>query len=93
MQHITIQSPPPLRTEKALSEQEEIVHLGDSLVMDTYILNYDEFQKNIVQARKKHFLDDLTSPTYIRERVIVMDTRRNPKGIVATNLAFTSDTK
>lgn len=35
-------------------------------------------------------LDDLASPTFIRERVIVADTRKNLNAIVTANLAFAS---
>lgn len=84
---VTIQSPPPLIAEEAPSGEDELVPL-EGLVMDTYNLTYDELQKIIVQARKKHFLDDLTSSTFIRERVIVTNTRRNMNVIVAANLAF-----
>lgn len=38
-------------------------------------------------------MDDLISPTFIRERVIVTDTKRNLEAIGATNLAFTGATK
>lgn len=61
--------------------------------MDTYNLTYDELQKKIVQARKKKFPDDLTSLAFIRERVIIMDTRRKPEAIAAANLAFACATK
>lgn len=61
--------------EQAPREEEEIVPLDDGMIMDTYNLTYDELQKNIVKARKKKFPNDLKSPTFIRERVIVMDTR------------------
>jgi len=46
-----------------------------------------------VQAWKKHFLDGLASPSLIRERVIVIDTRRNLDAIVVVNLAFVGATK
>jgi len=41
-QQVTIQFPPPLTTEQAPIEEEEIVPLDDGLVMDTYNLTYDE---------------------------------------------------
>lgn len=56
--------------------------------MDIYILTYDELQKKIVEARKKHFSDDLTHPTFIKEKVIVMDTRENLEAISAMNFSF-----
>lgn len=58
-----------------------------------YDLTYDELHKNIVQVRKKHFLDDLAYPSFIRERMIVTGTRINTGSIVVTNLAFTSALK
>lgn len=75
---ITIQSPPPQTTNQALNEEEEIVPLDDGPIMDMYIVTYDEIQKNILQERKKQFLYKLMYPTFIRERVIVTDTKRNP---------------
>lgn len=91
-QQVTIQSPHP-STEQAPSEEEEIIPLDDGLVTSTYNLSYDELQKNIVQERKKYFPDDLSSPTFIRESVIMTDTRRNLGAIATTNLAFTGATK
>lgn len=70
----------------------KVVPLNADLFMDTYNLSYDELQKNIVQACKKNFLDDLALPTFIRERVIMVDTRKNPNSIVTSNFAFTSAT-
>lgn len=61
--------------------------------MDTYNWTYDGFKKKIVQVRKKHFFNDLASPTFIGERVIVTESRRNTGAIVATNLAFIGATK
>lgn len=46
-----------------------------------------------MQARKKHFLDDLTHPAFIKDKVTVMDTKKNCEVITATNLAFTRDSK
>lgn len=56
-------------------------------------MSYNELQKKIVQARKKHFPNDLVSPASIRERMIVVDTRKNPNSISATNLSFIGATK
>jgi len=57
--------------------------------MDTYNLTYNELQKNIIQVRKKHFPNYLASLAFIRERVIMMDTGKNPGAIFIANLAFT----
>ena len=56
--------------------------------MDTNNIFYDELTRDIVQAHKKHFLDDLASPAFIREGVILEDTNKNPNLIVEANLAF-----
>jgi len=56
--------------------------------MDVYNLSFDEFQNKIVQARRNHFLDDHAPPTFIRERVIVANTKKNPNVIIIANLAF-----
>ena len=56
--------------------------------MDMYNLTYDELQKNIVQVRKKHFLDDLTSPALIRERGMWQTPEKNISVIAIANLAF-----
>lgn len=61
--------------------------------MDTYNLLYDELQKKIIQTQKKHFLDDLAFLAFMRERVIVADTRRDPEAIASTNLAFAGAVK
>lgn len=91
-QQVTIYSPHP-PTEQAPREEEEIVPLDDGLVMYMYNLTYDELRKNIVKLRMKHCLDDLASPTFIRERVIITNTKRNTGGIFTANLAFMSATK
>lgn len=56
--------------------------------MDMHNLTYDKLQKNIVQAKKKHFPNNLASLVFIRERVIVTETRRNPGTITAAKMAF-----
>ena len=61
--------------------------------METYNLTYDKLQKKIVEATNKHFLDDLTSPAFIGERVTVTHTKRNLGAISATKLAFAGATK
>lgn len=81
-----------MTTEKYPREEEEIVPLDEGPIMDTYNMNYNEIQNKTVQARKKHFPDNFTSLTFIRGRVIVTNTRRNPNSIATTNLAFTSAT-
>lgn len=62
--------------------------------MDICSLTFDELQRKIVQARKKHFSNDLTHPTFINtEKVNVVETRKNPESIATTNLAFARDSK
>lgn len=63
------------------------------MAIDTYNLTYDEILKNIANVRKKHFLDNLTSPTFVRERVIMTNTKRDPGAIFVTNLASVGATK
>jgi len=46
--------------------------------MDTYNLTYDDVQNKIVQAIKKYFPNELTSHAFIRENVMVTNTRKNP---------------
>lgn len=87
-QLVTIQSLPPLVVESAISEEVENFPLDDDSIMDIYNFLYDELQKNIVHVCKIHCLDDLASPTFIRERVIMADTRRNTKVIPSANFAF-----
>ena len=60
-QEIIIQSPTTPATEKYLSGEQENVPLGGCLIMDMQNLSFDELQKKILQARKKHFFNDLTS--------------------------------
>lgn len=61
--------------------------------MDVYNLSYNELQKSIVQVQREHFTDGHASPAFIRERVIVADTSRNPKAIAKDNLAFAGATR
>lgn len=90
---VTIQFPHPLVVEKAPSKEEEFVPFDDGPVMETYNMTYDELHKNIVKSKKKRFPDDLASPTLIKERVIVTNTRRNQSTISTTNLAFIGNIK
>lgn len=80
-------SPPPI-IEPTPSEQGDVVPLDDDLIMDVYNLSFDEFQKRIVQAGSKHFPNDHASPAFIKERVIVSDTRKHPTTVVETSLAY-----
>jgi len=61
--------------------------------MDTYNLLYDEVHKKIVQLCKKHFLYELASLASIRERVIMVDTRRDLEAIASSNMAFIGEEK
>lgn len=56
------------------------------MVMDISSLNFDELQKKIMQARKKHFPDDPTHLAFFNEKVILMDIGNNPKVISTTKL-------
>jgi len=60
--------------------------------METYNFTYEELKKKIVQARKRHFLDNLASSTFIRESMIVTYTRRNLGVVVASKLTLASAT-
>lgn len=57
-------------------------------VVDVYNLSFDELKNNILQARRKHFLDDCVSPAFIKVRVIVSETRKHPIALVEANLAY-----
>lgn len=81
------QSPPPPIAERTLSEQRDVVLLNEDAVMDMYNLSFNEFYKRIVQACRKHFQDDHTSLAFIKERVIVLDTKKNITSIVKIILA------
>lgn len=56
--------------------------------MDVDNLSFDELQKKIVLVRRKKFPDDHTSLTFIKERLIVSDTRKHPTALVEANLAY-----
>jgi len=56
-------------------------------------MSYDKFRKKIVQAQRKNFPNNHTSPAFIREMVIVVDTRKNPNVISEANLAFVAITR
>lgn len=92
-QQVIVESSPPPTIESTPSEKGEVIPLDDDPIIAMYNSSYYGLQKNIVQSCKKHFLDDLTSPGFIRERVIVAYTRKNPNAIFRTNLAFTSAEK
>lgn len=51
------------------------------------------FKERLYKKGRNIFLDDLASPTFIRERVIVANIRRNKSSIVVTNLDFTGSNK
>jgi len=89
---VTIQSPPPPATEPTSIEEGDVVPLDDDLVMDVYNMSFAEFQKMIIQARKKNFLDDHSSLEFVRERVIVEDTKKHPNSIIEAKLAFSGAT-
>lgn len=90
--HVISQSPPPPVVEPSPSEQGDTILLDDDPVMDVYHLSFDEYQKRIVQARRKHFPDDHTSSTFIKERVIVSNTRKHPPTIAQASLAYAGAT-
>ena len=77
----TVQIPPPSVAEQAPSEEVEVVPLDDDLFMDVYNLSFDELQNKFVQARRNHFPDDHASLEFMRERVIMANTSRNPNSI------------
>ena len=72
----------------APSEEGDIFPLDDDSVMDVYNMSNDELHNKIVQARRNNFPDDHASPTFIRERVIVVDSNKNPNSISEANSAF-----
>lgn len=61
--------------------------------MDAYNLSLDELKKRIVQAQHKHFPDDQDSPAFIKERVIVLDTRKHTTPIAEASLAYAGATR
>lgn len=93
MEQIISQSPPPLAKGKALDDEEEIAPLDEGLVMDIFSVTFDELQKKILQERNKKFPGDLTHHDFIKEKVIIMDTKKNHEVIVATNIAFVGASK
>lgn len=87
------QSPPPPVFKLALSEQGDVFLLDDDSVIGVYNISFDEFQKRISQAQRKHFPDDNASTVFIRERVIMLDTRKHPNAYVEANLDYTGATR
>lgn len=65
----------------------------DDPVMDVYNLSFKRFQKRIIQAQRKYFPDDHASPAFIKERVIVSDTKKHPIAISEANLAYAGETR
>jgi len=43
-------------------------------------------------VRRKHFSDDYTSPTFIKEMVIVSDTKKYPTSLVEASLTYAGAT-
>jgi len=58
-----------------------------------YNMAYGNLHKRIVQVRKKHLPRNLTSLAFIRERVIMTDTRRNPGVVVTAKFSFAGVSK
>lgn len=87
-QYVTIQTPPSPIANSAPGQEGEFVPLDDDTIMVKYNMSYDELRKNIIQARKKNFRYDITSLAFIRERLIVANTRRNLKAISSTKFSF-----
>jgi len=56
--------------------------------MDIFSLAFNELQKKIMQERKKHLLDDLIHLATIKDKVILMDTKKNVEAISKANLAY-----
>lgn len=61
--------------------------------MDICNLNLDELQNKIMKEKRNNFLGDLTNPIFIKEKMIVIETRKNLEVISKTNLAFARDSK
>lgn len=87
------QFPPPPATEPTLREKGYFFLLDDDLIMDVYNLSFHELQNRIVQAWRNQFLDDHASLAFIKERVIVSDTRKHPNAIVKAILAYEGETR
>jgi len=87
------QSPPPPTIELALREEGGVFPLNDDLVMDVSNISFNKFQRRIVQAWRNHFLDDRASLGFIRENVIVSDTKKHPNFISEANLAYAGATR
>ena len=79
-------SPPEIKVLP--SEQGEVVLLDDDPVMDVYNISFDELQQNSVEAQRKHFRDDHTSPEFMKERVIVSDVRKRPSTMTNATMAY-----
>lgn len=92
-QQVVIHSPPLLGVESSPYEEREVVPLDDDPFMDTYNMSYDELQNKIVKVCQKNFSGDLQYPAFIRERVIVANTRRNLEAIATTKFTFTDVAK
>jgi len=56
--------------------------------MDVYNISSYEFQNRILKAWRKHFVYDHTSPTFIRETIIVPDITKNPNAISEASLNY-----
>lgn len=85
------QSPPPVVSEQASSEQGDVFLLDDDPVRDVYNLSFDELQMNIVHAQRNNFPYDHASPAFIMERVIVSDTRKHPTTLAEANFAYSRE--
>lgn len=89
---VTVQYPSPSKVELTPSKEGNGVPLDDDLAMELCNLSYDEFHKRIVQEWRNHFPGDHASPTFTRERVIVVEISKNQNSIFEADLAFLSAT-
>jgi len=63
-------------------------------VMDVCSVTFDHLMKRIMQQRHRYFPKDPQNPISVStENVITSNTRRNPKAIMAKNVAFATTTQ
>jgi len=60
--------------------------------MDMYNISIDKLQKKIVQGQRNHFPYDHALSAFMKERVIVSNTRKHPAVLVDVTLAYGGET-
>lgn len=85
-------SPPSPFLELVLTKQGDIALVDNDLVMDVYNISFDKLHNGIIQVWRKKFSNDHSLPTFIKERVIVLDTRKCIASLAERRFTYAGET-